>query len=175
LSDDRLMKYFNFDEDDLSDNRRGVQSKKQVGRLRGERGSFKTKARIVGSVIGLASLVLLGIVMGIVLGSGVLNDSGILIFVIPLLFLMPLGVAGFLIFGKFADGNYSVKQVEGPIELGMTQTYNQDGTTNHHYRLQVGDQSFVAEPELSKIMTDGDSYRIYYADDWSEILSAEHV
>ena len=55
----------------------------------------------------------------------------------------------------------------------MTQTYNKDGTTNQHYRLQVGDQSFVTDPELSKIMTDGEAYRVYYADDWSEILSAE--
>lgn len=171
MSDDRLMKYFKFDEADLSENRKGVLSQKQIGRLKGERSSFKTKTRIVGSIIGLGSLV----VLGIIFWSGVLNDSGILIFVIPILFLMPLGVASFLIFGKFADGNYSVKKVEGPIELTMKQTYNQDGTTNHHYRLQIGEQSFVTDPELSKIMVDGDTYRIYYLDDWSEIISAEHI
>jgi hypothetical protein len=171
MSDDRLMKYFKFDQADLSENRKGLLSQKQTARLKGERGSFKTKARIVGSIIGLGSLT----VLCVIFWSGALNESGILIFIIPLLFLMPLGVAGFLIFGKFADGNYSVKKVEGPIELTMTQTYNQDGTTNHHYRLQIGDQSFVTDPELSKIMVNGDTYRIYYSEDWSEILSAEHV
>jgi hypothetical protein len=171
MRDDRLMKYFKFDESDLDENRKGVLSQNQIRRLKGERGSFKTKARIVGSIIGLGSLV----VLGAIFWSGILNDSGILVFVIPLLFLMPLGVASFLMFGKFADGNFSVKKVEGQIELGMTQTYNQDGTTNHHYRLQIGDQSFVTDPELSKIMVDGDTYRIYYSDDWSEILSAEQI
>jgi hypothetical protein len=68
-----------------------------------------------------------------------------------------------------------VRQVEGPAELSVNQTYNRDGTTNQHYSLRVGGRSFVTDPELSKIMSDGDRYRIYYADDWSEILSAERV
>jgi hypothetical protein len=171
MEDHKLKEYFKFDDADLNANRHGVLSQKQMGRLKGERRSFKSKARIVGWIIGLGALILLGILFG----SGVLNGSGILIIAIPLLFLMPLGVAGFLIFGRFADQNYSVKKAEGPIQLGMTQTYNQDGTTNQHYRLQIGDQSFIAEPDLSKIMTDGDIYRVYYADDWSEVLSVEHI
>ena len=171
MSDASLMKYFKFDAADLDANRSGVLSRNQQLRLKGERSSFKTKARIVGIIIGVGSLVLL---VGI-LAAGILNGSGVLLFVIPLLFVMPLGLAGFLIFGKFGDGNYSVKKVEGSIELGVTQTYNKDGTTNQHYRLRIGDQSFVVDPDLSSVMKDGDSYRVYYADDWSEILSAERV
>jgi hypothetical protein len=171
MTDASLMKYFKFDEADLAANRSGVVSQKQIARLKGERSSFKTKARIVGGIIALGSMIILG---GI-LWAGSLSGSGVLRVIIPLMFVFPFAVAGFLIFGKFADQNYAVKKVEGPIELGMTQTYNQDGTTNQHYRLRIGDQSFIAEAALSKIMTDGDAYRVYYADDWAEILSAEHL
>lgn len=169
MGDARLMKYFKFEDADLIANRSGVLSQKQMGRLRSERTSFKSKARAIGWVIGLGSVLLLAGIFA----SGVLNGSGIVMIVIPLLFLMPLGVAGFLIFGRFADRNYSVRKVEGPVELGMTQTYNKDGTTNQHYRLRIGGQSFIADPELSHVMNDGATYRIYYADDWDEVLSAE--
>lgn len=171
MSDSTLMRYFKFDEADLDANRNGRLSPKQAARLKGERGSFKSKARIIGGVIGLASLAGLAALYL----SGVLNDSGILLYITPLFFLFPLGVAGFLLFGRFANRDYSVKQVEGPIQLAMNRTYNKDGTTNQHYALRVGGQSFVAEPDLSKVMTDGERYRVYYADDWSEILSAERA
>lgn len=171
MSDARLMQYFKFDDADLAANRNGFLSSKQAARLRGERGSFKAKARIIGSVIGLAALAGLGALFL----SGVLNGSGILLFVIPLFFVFPLAVAGFLLFGRFADQKAVVKHVEGPIELGLNQTYNRDGTTNQHYSLRVGGHSFVTEPELSRIMADGDTYKVYYADDWSEILSAERI
>ena len=171
MADARLMKYFKFDEAELAANRSGVLSQKQMARLKGERSSFKTKARVIGGIIALVSMIILG---GI-LWTGVLTGTGPLEFIVPLFFLFPLAVAAFLLFGRFADRTYTVKKVEGSMQLGVTQTYNQDGTTNQHYRLNIGDHSFIADPDLSKIMTDGDSYRVYYADDWDEILSLEHM
>ncbi len=171
MGDVRLMNYFKFDEADLSANRNGLLSEKQKGRLRSERVSFKARARLLGIIIGVGALALLG---GI-LWQGVLNGSPVLLVVIPLLFIFPLGGSAFLIFGKFGEGNFAVRQVEGPIEVAMAETYNRDGTANKHYRLRIGGRSFVVDQDISRVMRDGDQYKVYYADDWSEILSAERI
>ncbi len=169
MSVTELMHYFNFDNADLEANRNGQLSQKQRDRLQGERRTFKNSARVVGVIVGLGSLVLLGIIIAL----GMLDHSPFLEIVIPLLFIAPLGFAAYLISGRYEIAPFAVKRLEGPVHLRPSAKASPIGTGSRRYALLVDGHAFTVDPELQKLIRDGERYRVYYASDWDDILSLE--
>jgi hypothetical protein len=160
----QLEKYLKFDDSDLAANRNGRLSPGQQKRLGGERSSFRLKARVVGMVI------FLGVVLLVAFLEALPEPMPLWVLVF---FLVPLGFAAFLLFGNFANQNYTISQVTGPIANASSKTYNSSGTENYHYKIAVGDRTFPVDRELLDILPEGAVYTVYYAGDWDEIISME--
>lgn len=171
MANAQLMHYFDFNETDLEANRNGVLSEKQSARLERERNQFKASARVVGIIIGIGSLLLLAIIIAL----GLLDHSQFLEIVIPLLFVAPLGFAAFLISGRFNVAPFTVRRLEGPVHLGTSLQPARRSARRGRFALQVDGHAFTVDPELSKVIRDGDRYRVYYASDWEDILSIEQL
>ncbi len=169
MTETELMHYFNFDNVDLEANRNGQLSEKQRVRLQGERRAFTNSARLVGIIIGVGSLAMLGIIVAL----GLLDHSLFLEIVIPLMCIAPLGFAAYLMSGRYEIAPFAVKRLEGPVHLRPSAKASPLGTGARRYALTVDGHSFTVDPELQKVMRDGERYRVYYASDWDDILSLE--
>ena len=171
MANSELMHYFDFDNTDLEANRNGQLSQRQRLGLERQRNQFKAATRVVGIVIAIGSLLILAVIIAL----GLLDHSPFLEIVIPLLFVAPLGFAAFLISGRFNVAPFAVKRLEGPVHLGVSNQPGRRGVRYRRFALQVDGHAFAVDPELSKVIQNGDRYRVYYASDWEDILSVEEL
>lgn len=150
-----LMKYFDFDESDLSANRNGSLSPKQNARLLKSDQSSRKLFLIIG-LISAALVFLPSIILWLV---GKLFSVGwySLIWIIPCGFL-----AFFLLRAGLKSTTYTLKSVEGEIEITKGGSYNEPSEI--YYELQVGDKKFGISERLASRMKkeNGSVYTVYY-------------
>lgn len=150
-----LMKYFNFDESDLSTNRNGALSARQNARL--SQGDRSTRKLFL--IAGLVSAVL------VFLSTLILWLVGRLISVgwYSLLWIIPGGLlAFFLIRAGLKSVTFTLQKVEGDIEITKGGSYDDPGEI--YYQLHIGDKQFGIGPELARRMKkeNGETYAVYY-------------
>ena len=155
MTDNELMKYFDFDESDLNTNRNGRLSPKQNARL-----SHSDKSsRKLFLIIGLVSASLVFIPSLILWLVGKLNSVGWF----SLAWIIPCGLlAFFLIRAGLKSITYTLKKVEGEIEVSKGGSYNDPADV--YYELHVGDKRFgIGEKLASRMKKENrEIYTVYY-------------
>ena len=155
MTDEELMKYFNFDASDLDINRRGSLSARQNDRLVQADRSSRKLFLIIGIVC--ATLAFLPTLILWLLGR--LTSVGWY----SLIWIIPSGLfAYFLIRAGLKFTTYTVKKVEGEIEI--TKAFSDNDPGEVYYELQVGDKRFgIGEKFASRMKKEnGAIYTVYY-------------
>lgn len=155
MTDEELMKYFEFDAADLDINRRGALSLKQSDRLvQGDRSSRK-----LFLIIGIVCAALAILPSLILWFLGRFTSVGLF----SLLWIIPSGTfAYFLIRAGLKSTTYTVKKVEGEIEITKSGSYNDPSEV--YYELHVGDTRFGIGEKFAGHMKkeNGVTYAVYY-------------
>ncbi len=171
---DPLRQLFKFDEADLYANRNGTLTQKQQDRVAKDEKSTQGGSRTLGIVL---CVIAFGPIPVFWL-TGALAFFGwfsLLWAIWPLIWGL-LGVG--LIWSSFAPYSYSLKQVEGPINIVKVEWRSGGKTHSTHidYELHVGEEEFEVDSKLADYMLQGDTYSIYYvedSDDERTIMSLE--
>jgi hypothetical protein len=177
MSDQQLMKYFHFDENDLYANQNGRFTDKQRERLLQEDKSGRRSSLGWGIVLLLVAL--LGVVIAVVAGINVPDWSFRIGFGIGFGVIWPLvwGGIGFLMLGS-AGSKREMKlvSVRGRVNIVREESYDsQAHGTDVTHELHIGGHDFEVEGDLADVMMQGEEYILYYIDGTDEILSAEHI
>ncbi len=150
-----LMKYFDFDESDLSTNRDGSLSARQNARLlQSDRSSRK-----LFLIIGLVSALLVFLPTLILWLVGKLASVGWY----SLLWIIPCGLLAFLLIrAGLKSTTYTLKRVKGEVEIAKGGSYSDP--TEIYYELHVGDKQFGISEKLASRMKkeNGEIYAVYY-------------
>lgn len=188
MSDQQLMKFFDFDESELHANRSGRLSERQKMRLAKAEKSQKGCA-VTGGIF-LFVIALVGVAVAVIFIPTLINEDRGAAIAVGAAFgcIWPLvwGGFGFASASRaFAKMEVKVKKAEGPINIvkAVRDEYNSSTKTHSEYsiyELHVGKRVFEVEPEIADIMMQADVYAVYYADiniEDSEdpILSAEFI
>lgn len=164
MSDQALMNYLNFDQDDLSLNRELHFSKKQQARVLKE-----VRSSNIWGIVGGICLVVIGVSLPAIALPQVFVNHDWGAGVIPVIWLLILGgVGGSMLVGSLTRHSYTIAKVQGRINfLGGGKVLPE---------LHIGGQVFPnMQPGLADIMISGDEYIVYYLTPRQEILSAELV
>jgi len=176
-----LYNFFEFDEADLSANRRGEFSEKQKRDLQAASKSSRKTSILLGPalmMIGLAILFLL-------VGPPWLQDAGmdwvdLVNMATPLLVALAfMGVGVSVWYGglktRAGVAKHRVKSVTGPADIAKagTATYRYPRRERILYELRVGGREFHAYPGLPDAIVVGEVYAVYFDDADDEILSLE--
>ena len=169
---DPLMEAFNFTDEDLSYNRQGQLSPRQMERL----ASADRKGKVT---VVIASLVTGAIAIGLLLPfiqamSLEAANLGRAICGVPLIFLSIL-----FFFGLFRRPDRGVKMVEGRVQfVSRDSTTQQDEAvvTTTGFYIIVGEKEFPVKTEQYNAFTQGHVYRVYHGVAATlGILSVEYV
>lgn len=155
MTDKDFMKYFDFDESDLNANRNGSLSPKQYARL----SKSDKSTRKLFLIIGLVSAILVFLPTLILWLVDKLNSVGWY----SLLWIIPCGLlAFFLVRAGLKSTTYTLKKVEGEIEISKGGSYNDPAEI--YYELHVGDKQFGIGDKLASRMKkeNGEIYTVYY-------------
>ncbi len=155
MADIELMKYFDFDESDLSANRKGSLSHKQNARLL----QSDKSARRLFLILGLVSAILVFLITLILWLIGRLSSVGWY----SLLWIIPGGLlAIFLLRAGLKSTTYMLRKVEGEIEITKGGSYQDP--TEIYYELNIGDKRFgIGEKLASRLRQEkGATYAVYY-------------
>jgi hypothetical protein len=166
---DQIQGYFAFNDDDLSTNKRGEFSERQMKKYPEVRGGTPWWVLILAFVfLGLTARRAYVIIITQEHVSG-------WIWAVVLLF-----VAIWLFRAFFNRGETALEMVEGVVKFnetvsqtGSVMDSDIDRTTIHDYEMWVGATRFSnASPVLIKYM-EGDTYTVYYTSSTHQVLSVE--
>ncbi len=162
--DEKLQRYFHFDEADLAANRAGQFSEKQKARLKKEDQDTRKWSAIGGIFFLLIAAI------GPFGGIGIWNAATDM--VTRLLFGLGFGVVWTLIWGDMAvrrlkrallQHDYKIGRAQGHAKIAQVTTTNSNHTTSLHHELQIGGQRFQATTFLEEIMQGAEAV-VYYID-----------
>jgi len=188
-----LRNFFKFDESDLTENRAGKISSKQLDALITEEKKVKRFYARLAVVLVLGYLALAYAILKSAVPAPLTLEHIFSLKSSDLTqLLIGIGVPG-LIFGIFVaifvgvvrvKGQYVLDKVEGEVNFvkveKTTRTKSASGSsytrTFQVYELRVGKVKFHdVKEELLNVMREGDVYGIYYLKDTSNILSVEFI
>lgn len=156
MTDQELMKYFEFDESDLNANRNGSLSPKQNTHLLQSDKSSRKKFLVIG-LVSAALAILPTLILWLI---DKLKSMGWY----SLAWMIPCGLLAFvLIRAGLKSTSYTVKMVEGLVKITEGGSYN-DPDGDVYYELRVGKKRFGIGPELANLMKkdEGRVYAVYY-------------
>lgn len=164
MADDRLERYFHFDQADLQANRAGQFTEKQKQRLRKE----DADARKSSTVFALFLLAVAAIgPFGAVLAWQGFDDM-----TSRLIFAGGFGVIWTLVWGSMAWGqlhralfkhDYRIGRAQGHAKVVQASQSVGEGRVSFHHEMQIGGQRFLATTFLGEIVN-GTEATVYYVD-----------
>jgi len=188
MSEKELRKFFEFDESDLSANRAGKLSPKQMKRLEeNEKGADQILIGF-GVFLIIIALVISYFVTSDIFAKGISNISSRDVTPLILGIGLPWGILGFFAVGSFRIAfsklDNSLQNVEGKVKFvkveKTVEERRSDGShdlrTVQQYELRVGRVNFEnVDEDLLNIIDEGDTYAFYYTKQAKQILSAEPI
>jgi hypothetical protein len=172
MNDQKLKDYFKFDEVDLQANRSGNFSEKQKKELSSEDSSSIQRRRRAAVIFFILGILLWLMVIGFLIfkGVGYLVHNGVLL-ICPGPGGLVLLLASIYIFrSSFSiKQNYTLKKVEGPINIVKAERTKNDSVTHATeryviYELHIGSITFDVLPDLADIMMQENVYAVYYTE-----------
>lgn len=177
MTEQQLMGYFKFDQEDLDANRNGRFTEKQRLRLVKEDKSSRGWGMAGGLGLMLIALVGLG---GAIFGW--INDSdwGFRIgFGLGFGVVWPLvwgGLGLMFISGSLGKHQLKLASVRGRANIVRRESYSSEShSTSVYHELHIGGHEFDVEEDAADVIMQGQEYILYYVDSTDEILSAEEV
>jgi hypothetical protein len=168
MSDQQLMKLFNFDDSDQQANRDGRISKKQIEALKSEDASSNAMARNVGIVL------IVGALVGIALLWNTLALDGSLFGLTGCL--APILIGAFFLRIGLRKTSFTLAKAEGKANIVMETDYSpilkRDETK---VILHIGKSAFEIESEAAGLIFQGEPYRVFYVNETNAILSIEQI
>jgi hypothetical protein len=152
MTNEELMKYFDFDDADLDLNRNGSLSPKQSARISKSDNSLRKYFWLIGLALAAVAL---GLILWAVLKFQAWS------FVI-LIWAILAGVIAYALLRaaiRIKSTAYRLKKVEGPVELERSVGIDDPDAG---YQLHIGENEFSIGRKLGRSMKAGDVYAVYY-------------
>ena len=169
-NDVQLREFYDFDEDELYANRNGYLSSKQEARLE-DAERFAGKAlRIVGYVLLVLAFVPY---VYYAIWPGLSKLAGALYW--PFISILLIAAAIFFFRrSKPLPNRSTLKTVQGPLYL-VERKEEEMHYAVYYYDINIGGAKFDGSSDLLKMITQGDTYAVYYLDPDNVILSLERI
>ena len=175
-----LMKYFQFDADDLHANKGGRFTDKQRVRLVALDKS-RRKARLVIGII-LAVVAAIGPIIYIVGAMNTSDPAFRIAFGIGFGLIWPLiwGLIAFgLIRGAAGKTTFKVANVRGRANIVARESRSTDSQGHSHtsiyHELHIGGVTFGVSRDIADVIFQGDEYAVYYVEATQDIISLEEL
>lgn len=166
MSDQKLMKYFNFDESDLHANRMGRLTAQQLEMLKADDASSNAFARNVGIAL------IIGALIGILVLSRDISFDASLFGLAGCL--APILIGAFFIRIGMKKSSFTLVKAEGRVNLVVEKSYSSTlKRETSAYVMHIGEASFEVEPEAGGIIIQGDVYSVHYIEETDQIMSIE--
>ena len=168
MDERRLRKFFHFNENDLTANRRGQFSEKQKKRLDAEAKKEQKSARESAAILFVIAAA--GMILGIIIGSIAPTMVGRISILLLMGVLWPSAWAGKavqIIQAANVLQEPLLRPVKGPVHF----LHHGDG----EYTVQIEGLEFDVDGNPSGMFMDGDEYTIYYVQATEEILSVDYL
>jgi hypothetical protein len=150
MTNEELMKYFDFDKKDLDINRNGSLSPKQMARISKSDDSLRNIFWLIGLVLATIALLL---ILWFILKS----------LAWYILFLaITCGLLSYVFIRaaiRIKSTKYMLKKAEGPVELERSVGINDPDAG---YQLHLGKNEFSIGRKLGRSIKAGDIYAVYY-------------
>jgi len=168
MDEQRLRKFFHFNEEDLLANRRGQFSERQKKRLRQQAKVEQASARSSATILFVIAAT--GLAIGLVIASIAPTPIGRILIFLAMGILWPsvwAGKAVQILRAAYALQKPRLRQVSGEARILRH--------TDETHGLKIGNDEFDLDGNASGLITEGDEYTVYYIEATEEILSVEYL
>lgn len=183
MADEKLMRYFKFDDADLQANRDGRFSEKQKNNLLKSKNDWKKGNLTWGAVLVALGLGIAVAILAINWIFSSVNDAhphlDVRAMITAGVFFVLLGGLGFLLLlaglnSKQDTSTDRVKKIEGSINLDAFAINNSELHVGHK-TFEIDETGMESDDRLANLVIQGKEYAFYYDEVDDRILSAELI
>ncbi len=171
----KIKKFYEFNDDDLFANKNGRLSQKQINDMRDRSKTIRMVGYLAGGFFTLLALCM-GTLLLFVLMLNFLDKHGASVDISTLVtlvitFILFAGIGGYVLWRTTVRGKSTgvIRNISGPIQIRAVElsTTSKTGRKRYYkqYQMRIGDSSeFVLDDDMVSVVKEGDEYSVNFMD-----------